>query len=277
MEFSVGFRLSFSPPCSLGRIFQGFKPPRQITRRDSQQLLLGTGLRSSTNFTTASLRDYSTETGGRIIVYIFCLLVFLLVYWTAIMEGRPISRIFKAALVTDSTGKNMESLFNQNMEATVQFTVYYYSGAGLRSLWETIEHIILFHHVNIVYLLGGICDLTDRSYDDLGRRQFWPPTNIRGRFSFTRSILSDNTSNFTLMYIKTKFCIIPDPGCDLIRYNSVTNPVPRYLLEIQEKFDNGIYFLRELTKSLNESINMITQWTIDVTHGRRYGKSVPDY
>lgn len=60
----------------------------------------------------------------------------------------------------------METLFNQNMEAPIQFVVNYQSGAGLRSLWETIEHIILFHHISSVESVISRTDHTMISAED---------------------------------------------------------------------------------------------------------------
>lgn len=143
------------------------------------------------------------------------------------MEGRLFTKTIRAALVTDSRGKDMEALFHSYMRT--EFTVHYQSGAGQRLMWETIRHIILFQHIDIIYLLGGVCDLSDRQYDSRGCRQFWPPQDIGGRFNNVNSLLTDITNNYLIMYTSTKFFIIPDPGLDLIRYNNIQNPVPKHL------------------------------------------------
>lgn len=188
---------------------------------------------------------------------------------------RP-SRIIRAAIVSDSRGRSLDFLFSQLFDFPVEFTVYYRNGAHLRDLWETVEQIILFDHTDIVYLYGGVCDLTDKMYIN-GVKQYWPPANLNARINEINSVMSDIFSNFTLMYTTTKLCLIPEAGLDLIKYNAVPDPVPRHLLVIQEDIEKKLHFLQELAKSLNHSVGMITPFTLDVTHARRSGRMVPVY
>lgn len=192
------------------------------------------------------------------------------------MEGRPFTRIYKAALVSDSRGKLMEGNFNAITDFPVQFCVYHRSGAKLENLWETIEQILLFEHVDIVYILGGICNITDPIIID-GNRQFWPPTNLTGRVNALSSIMSDIFGNYSLMYTNTKLCMLPEPGIDLVKYNRIRDPVDYNILMTQNELEGKLHFLQELTRSLNASVNIKTPWTLDITHARRNGRIVPVY
>lgn len=192
------------------------------------------------------------------------------------MEGRPFTRLYKAAFVSDSRGKFMESNFNAITDFPVQFSVYQRNGAKLEMLWETIEQILLFEHVDIVYILGGVCNLTDPIIHN-GNRQFWPPTNLTGRVNNLSSTMSDIFGNYSLMYTNTKLCMLPEPGLDLVKYNRILNPVDHNLLLIQNELEQKLHFLQELTRSLNASVNMKTPWTLDITHARRNGRCIPVY
>lgn len=201
---------------------------------------------------------------------------YLIIVNLKIMEGRPFNRLYKAALVSDSRGKLMENSFNSITDFPVQFSVYYRNGAKLEHLWETIEQILLFEHVDIIYILGGVCNITDvTSYN--GLRQFWPPPNLTSRVNALSSIMSDIFGNYSLMYTNTKLCMLPEPGLDLIRYNRIANPVDYRLLLIQHELEDKLHFLQELTRSLNATVNMRTPWTLDITHARRHGRIVPVY
>lgn len=87
--------------------------------------------------------------------------------------------------------------------------------------------------------------------------------------------MSDMFSNYSLMFTNTRFCMLPEPGLDLIRYNGILNPVDFNLLMIQDELERKLHFLQELTRSLKDSVNMTTPWTLDITHARRHGHMVP--
>lgn len=108
----------------------------------------------------------------------------------------------------------------------------------LGRLWAIAESEILKGRPDIIILYGGICDLTDRHYID-GSRQFWPPYDFRTRIKEVTDTLHSIANNHKLLNVSIRLCILPEGGCDLIRYNRIRNPVPREILEVQEGFERG--------------------------------------
>lgn len=159
----------------------------------------------------------------------------------------------------------MEGSFNAITDFPVEFSIYFHSGAKIGKLWETIEQILLFEHMDIVYVLGGVCNLTDPHMQN-GQSQFWPPNILTGRVNELSSTLSYMFGNYSLMFTNTKFCMLPEPGLDLVRYNGIMNPVDYEIFLIQYELERKLHFLHELTRSLNASVNMSTPWTLDITH-----------
>lgn len=183
----------------------------------------------------------------------------------------------KAILISDSRGKFLDTIFNSLNEYPVEFTVCRRNGARLADLWEIAESAILFNHPDIIYLYGGVCDLTEASYLPNGLREFWPSENFVWKINKTKRLLYDIVNNFELMYTSTKLCILPEPGLDLIRYNNTPNPVPRYMLELQEDMEDGLKYLQKITSHLNSSMGMETPWFLDITHARRHRRLIPVY
>lgn len=119
------------------------------------------------------------------------------------MEQNQPPHIIQAALVADSRGKYMDTIFNNLNDYPVQFSVHRRNGAQLAELWEIAESIILFDHPDIIYIFGGVCDLTEALYLPNGVREFWPVENFgrghgrgHGRWSQIPSESNDATESF---------------------------------------------------------------------------------
>lgn len=180
-------------------------------------------------------------------------------------------------IISDSRGSLLWREFRRSINNEAYFRVIARKGASLRKLWEIAATEILKGRPDIIILFGGICDLTDRYYTYYGRREFWPPVDIRGRVNEVADLMHSIANNHILMNVSVKLCLMPEAGCDLLRYNRIIDPIPRELIKIQEDFERGVRFLQETARDLNRYLGMPTPWTLDCTHARRYGRLVPVY
>lgn len=167
------------------------------------------------------------------------------------MEEKRIYAIY----ITDSRGAWLshqisEELRRQNRRDII-FTVIYRKGAGMALLWELAERTLLTRRVDILFIAGGICDITKACRSYQGRREFSPNLNLDDHFSYVIDIMDGMRNNFTLLDIKCKFCFVPEPGADLIRYNQICHPVPWELLIIQEELDSKLESLLDTTRKIN--------------------------
>lgn len=183
----------------------------------------------------------------------------------------------QALVLADSRGSYLWRELRRTHNDDVYFRVISRKGASLRKLWEIAEAEIFQGRPDIIILYGGICDLTDRSYNWYGRREFWPPADLVARINEVANLMSSIANNLTLMNISVRLCFLPEAGCDLLSYNRCVDPIPRELMVLQENFEHGLKYLQKHARILNSQLGMPTPWTLDATHGRRYGKLVPVY
>lgn len=179
-------------------------------------------------------------------------------------------------IVTDSRGSWLNREIQRYQTHLLKFKVIYRRGAGLAVLWEIIEWNLLSRRVDYVFILGGVCDLTDR-YLVNGRRSHWLPEDIDGRFNMVYRLLRDISSNFRLLNTGAKLIFLPEPGLDLIRWNRISHPVPwRFLVE-QAELQERLELLQLYTKVINSHLGSITPWSLDITHSFRNGELHPVY
>lgn len=157
------------------------------------------------------------------------------------------------------------------------FSVKYRKGAGLVELWELTEFELLQGQTDIIFILGSICDLTDKYGKGRANRVYWPPHNIKERFTRVKSMLSGMANNYCLLNPRPMLCFLPESGLDLIRYNRVFHPVPFQLLIMQEEFEDCLRDLQQYTVNLNRDMGCTTPWTLEVTNANRGGRMVPVY
>lgn len=154
--------------------------------------------------------------------------------------------------------------------------VIYRRGAGLETLWEIIEWNILTKHFDYVFLLGGVCNMTDKVIID-GRREFWPPADLDGRFARIHQLIRDIARNFKLLKTNAKLILLLEPGLDLIKLNRVPHPVPWRTLVVQSELEERLDLLRLYTRVINSYLGVITPWTLDLTHSYRNHEVHPVY
>lgn len=144
-------------------------------------------------------------------------------------------------------------------------------------MWELAEKVLFTRKVDILFISGGICDITKPQYLPDGRRVFWPKYSLQDHFDTLIDIMNGIVNNFELLNLPCKLCFVPEPGADLVRYNRVSHPVPWDVLIIQEELEDRLESLLFTTRRLNDKLHMPTPWTMNITHARRNGQLLPIY
>lgn len=187
----------------------------------------------------------------------------------------------RVLIITDSRGAWLSrEVRNYTRESQIEdfdFRVIYRKGAGLAKIWEIAEHALLTRKIDLLLILGGICDITGPTRDNRGRSVFWPRGNIPDRMVYVTNIMKDIVSNFRLLHLPCRLCFISEPGADLIRYNRLHHPIDWSYLIIQEELENYMVSLHAFTRRLNSSLQMPTPWTLDASHTRRNGRLIQQY
>lgn len=133
------------------------------------------------------------------------------------MEGKKIYAVY----LTDSRGAWLSHQIRQELMRQqthdLSFTVIYRKGAGLALLWELAEKVLFTRKVDILFISGGICDITKPQYLPDGRRVFWPKYSLQDHFDTLIDIMNGIVNNFELLNLPCKLCFVPEPGADLVR------------------------------------------------------------
>lgn len=184
---------------------------------------------------------------------------------------------YHVRVLADSRGRNLKNELHRLNDNSFYFSTRVRKGARLTDLWEMAENDILSGQIDLLLLYGGICDVTDIYFSRRGSRSYWPPADLSSRFESIKSIMHSITNNYRLMNCNTKLCFIPEAGVGLARINHIASPIPEDIRSIQLNLENELVDLRNFTKRMNDSLDIITPWTIKVTHLRRENKWVPVY
>lgn len=179
-------------------------------------------------------------------------------------------------IIMDSRGSWLHRELRRHQKPSVKFNVIYRKGAGLTKLWEITEWALLTRKVDLILIMGGVCDLTDKFYVN-GVRKFWPPDDMESRFTEISRIMKDMARNFKLMEVQCKLAFLPDPGLDLIRVNKIHHPVPWRALVVQAELEDNLEMLHLYTRALNSYLGSLTPWTLEITHSHRRGNMIPVY
>lgn len=182
-----------------------------------------------------------------------------------------------AVIISDSRGARLGQELRALRSTHIHFRVIVKSGAKLIQLWEHAEYEILFNQPDIIFLYGGVCDLTDRYYNMYGERYFWPPFNIRDRVESIIDTMDDIMKNHLLMNTQTKIVFIPECGLDLLRYNGIHHPAPWRYLVTQADLEYNLRRLQTRAREINNIYSIGTPRTLDLTHSRRNGYMMPVY
>lgn len=183
--------------------------------------------------------------------------------------------VFCVKIIADSRGAWLMNELAAYNDTEIVFSVKYRKGAGLAQLWEYVEFELLHGNSDMVFILGSVCDLTDKYGNTRTGRVYWPPHNIKARFEAVKATLSGMENNYHLLKPRSMLCFLPESGLDLIRYNKVFHPVPFQLLIMQEEFEDCLRDLQQYTIETNKRMGSITPWTLEVTNVNRGGRMVP--
>lgn len=140
----------------------------------------------------------------------------------------------------DSRGAWLGRELRAQQNDKYHFIVRFRRGAGLIDLWEMIEYDILTgrHHADFIFIYGGVCDLTLRYINRVGRRTYWPHPDMDESFRRVKRLMNEMVNNLRLICPGLRMCFLPESGVDMITYNRVYHPVPYRLLILQESFEN---------------------------------------
>lgn len=183
----------------------------------------------------------------------------------------------QVVIIADSRGARLGHELHLLFNGNVHYRVLVKSGAKLSQLWETAESEILFNAPDLIFIMGSICDMTDRHFDARGHRYFWPPACIMTRVNQILAVLDDMANNAQLIGTHSKVCFIPEFGMDINKYNGIVNPIPWRYLAVQNELERGFIRLQRKARSLNEMMGIPTPRTLDITHSRRNRRLRPVY
>lgn len=184
---------------------------------------------------------------------------------------------FQVRIFSDSRGAFLDNEFRKLNDPRVFFKTRFLRGSGLARVWELVEEELIRERVDLIFVLAGVCDTTDRCYSTDGFRFFWPPSDTEARFLEIKTMMGDMLRNYLLLDPTPKLCFIPDPGVDLIRYNSLMHPVDFRALQIQNEMEDYFKDLQEYTRRLNRLLGVKTPWTLNISHAHRSSSMVPVY
>lgn len=180
-------------------------------------------------------------------------------------------------IITDSRGAWLQQEINRLVDYRYSIKVIYRKGGKLRDLWEIAEWTLVTRKIDMMIILGGVCDMAEIYYDTMGTRQVWTPNNVGSRFDDVKTVMTDMSNNFNLIGGNCKLVFLPDPGMDMIKYNRLVHPVPWRALIFQEELEMYLKELHRFTRELNAGNGSLTPWSLDVTHSFRNGTLLPIY
>lgn len=153
----------------------------------------------------------------------------------------------------------------------INYSVHYRKGATLIDIWTMIEADLFSSKIDFIFILAGVCDMTDFSYTRTGRRYVFPPFDMDLRFQEIERIMCGIENNFRLIGGSCKLCFIQEAGIDIIRYNRIRHPVPASMLIMQASLEDNLRRLQMFTKSLNDRLGVPTLWSLIITHAMKNG------
>lgn len=180
-------------------------------------------------------------------------------------------------IYTDSRGLWLRNALRNFRSDRIVYHVNARKGAGLQLAWTLAEYDLLTRKTDMIIIQAGICDLTDRSYNAIGMREYWPPYDSDLRFNWVESTMWTIKHNFTLLDTDASLVFMPEPGADLLIYNRHFHPARYLKLITQESFQSNIEKLQMATSRINDSLGSATPRWLEVTHDRRGNRWVPVY
>ena len=182
-------------------------------------------------------------------------------------EGAPIHHIF---IFTDSRGRGLEDLINKDLcDANVNVSVRVYPGARIHNLLNHIVYSIEHESVDTVFVMAGICDVTQRD-----RRA--KSTFMRSLDTETHSTAITNSYKDLIYEIKQfrpflPVIICPIVGINLATYNKEADRHPQ-----QDAMNKMILNINRGIISINKENGVLAPWLsqdVHHCHGGRFRHS----
>lgn len=182
-------------------------------------------------------------------------------------------------LMTDSRGRFLQGYLNHHNRNfhVINYTVEVHSGSKLNRLWRLTRQHIEENNYDLIYLLGGICDITHKQYVG-NNKVFWPLMN-QGQIGselieeYTHIVTEFNGLENKNM---TKICLFPEVGGDFIRYNMASQTNDN--LVKQAAIELSLPSIQRAARSANQQMEIPTPWIIDTIFRRnKRGELVPEY
>lgn len=180
-------------------------------------------------------------------------------------------------VVSDSRGAKLQAHLNLIHDDRREFKVIVKRGADLTKLWSLAEKELVSPETAMVFIYGGVCNLTDIFHNIHGQRMAWPPPNIIQRVNDICSTMENIVEKFKALGTNKYLSFIPEAGLNLITYNRIPEPVRRKYLETQEKLESLLPEIQTKARYLNDQMNSATAWSLDATHTKRGRHMIPIY
>lgn len=177
----------------------------------------------------------------------------------------------------DSRGAWLAHEIRKFNTSEINYSVQYRKGATLTEVWAMIEIDLLSSKIDFIFILAGVCNITDCHYGRFGRRYVLPPFDMDLRFISIEKNMLDIVHNFRLIGGSCKLCFLQEAGIDLIRYNRYNHPVPASILITQASLEKNLRRLQTFTKALNDQLGVPTVWSLIITHAQKKGSWIPAY
>lgn len=183
----------------------------------------------------------------------------------------------KILVVSDSRGSKLGSHLEEKADDLLTFDLLVKRGGDLLNLWNIAEQQLRKGKADMVFLYGGVCNLTDLFYNVQGQRMAWPPTNLTKRMNDISSIMENIADEFKTRYHGKFLSFIPEAGLDLVAYNRIPEPVQRQYIKTQEELERLLPNLHVKARYLNDLLGSATAWSLDATHTKRGPHMIPVY
>lgn len=183
----------------------------------------------------------------------------------------------KITVVADSRGSRLGSFLSAHNDEYFSFNSRVKSGGDLMKLWDIAKQELDMNRSDMIFIYGGVCNITDLFYNIQGQRIAWPPSNLTKCINDICSIMESITEQFKLKYHGKFLSFVPEAGLDLIVYNHIPEPVQRSYIKSQEELERLLPNLHVKARYLNELMGSATAWSLDATHSKRGPHKIPVY
>lgn len=180
-------------------------------------------------------------------------------------------------MVADSRGTKLGPYLEMHSDQHLSFNLRVKRGGDLLNLWSIAEQEIIDGNADMIFLYGGVCNITDLFYNVQGRRMAWPPANMPKRFNDICSIMETITEEFKKKHHGKFLSFVPEAGLNLITYNRIPEPVQRQYTKVQEDLERLLPSLHIKARYLNDLLGSATAWSLDATHSKRGPHMTPVY